>query len=399
MAQITVAATVMTCVRNGYSTAPSPGCGVGGQGPSPNYNNSVYMTFPSFGLRAGCTINGASMNFAMTSFDWDDAVTMNLQACASAGSCANQVGCTGSPDGTSVPQDALTSWYNATNTARQMYSAGTYFLKMFCANGTNRKHYTSTPATLVIDYTEPTPPGKATGLSISENTYKDGVTFRWLSSAPGVNNPCINYDVYYRLNSGSPTLLGNTGNTSAWLDTTAFPQGTRLDFYVNARSNYADPVTSDYPGQAIKNSAPNVPTGVSLAKSVYVPGEPVRVSFTNPGDPDGNLQGYKAKTSANGTIYPSTAGATYVDVDTTGWTPGISYTFNVCACDTFGICSGWSPSVSALVGLPMRTAPTEGVLFKQAAQMKVFVMAGDVAKTVKSMKVAVTQGSDFKTVF
>jgi hypothetical protein len=252
---------------------------------------------------------------------------------------------------------------------------------------------------LIVDYTAPTPPGPVTGLSIQPGIFEGSPILRWTPGAPGYNNPPISYDVYRQKNGGSLDLLGNTGNTSWTVDISGIERGATLAFRVDTRSNYSPPVPSGSV-TATRNRVPNTPTIAALAKSVYVPGDTVRVNFTGSGDADGNLKGFEVETSGSATLIQNASGmASYVDVNTTGWPPGVSYTFRVRAYDACEVRSAWSSAVSALVGLPMKIMTTEGGAFKQVAQMKLFPTEGSSAKTVKSMKAVTTQGGGFKTVF
>jgi hypothetical protein len=165
MPQVVVQATVMTCVRNGYTTTPS-GYAVGGPGPSPSYNNSTYFTFPAFGIPGGATITAATLSWTMTSWDWAAAVTMNFACATGAGTPTNQYPIQGTPSTTSVPYGTYVSTYNALSAVTEMYTSGLYWAKMYCANGENRKNYSSTKPTLTITYTESrTDAGETVGIS------------------------------------------------------------------------------------------------------------------------------------------------------------------------------------------------------------------------------------------
>ena len=120
-------ATVMTCVRNGYSSTPS-GHAYGGPGGSPDYNNSEYMTYPSFGLPAGSVIDSASMHWDMVDWDWQAAVTVSVKHAVGAGTPANQCATKGTADPTAVAQATLEDTYNATHTARRRWADQTWWL-------------------------------------------------------------------------------------------------------------------------------------------------------------------------------------------------------------------------------------------------------------------------------
>lgn len=253
-------------------------------------------------------------------------------------------------------------------------------------------------ATLATIWTAATAPSN---LRFDQNVFETSPTFRWNAGSGGVNNAIQGYRVYYRLNQGSESSH-DVANVTSWSpDGSGWVRGTEVDFSVRAITQKGDnPLSSGWSNKATKNRLPNAPTHVSLSKAVYVPGEAVRVNFTNNGDPDNNLTGFEVETSGSTvTIKNESSTATYVEIPTAGWTPGVNYTFRVHAYDALGACSAWSGPVSALVGLPMKLFTTEGSAYKQAAQMKLFVTEGGPAKTVKSMNITTTQGSEFKTVF
>ena len=101
---------------------------------------------------------------------------------------------------------------------------------------------------------------------------------------------------------------------------------------------------------------PNTPTSLTLERTSYIPGETIRVYFANNGDPNGNLAGFEAGTDADAQIVGSnaSAGATYVDIDTTGWEQGIQRKFRVRAYDALGAKSSWSNYTAEVT---MNTAP------------------------------------------
>lgn len=64
--------------------------------------------------------------------------------------------------------------------------------------------------------------------------------------------------------------------------------------------------------------------------------------------------------------------ATYVQVDTTGWTAGNQWKFLVRGYDTYGVRGGWSsPTELVMVGTPMRI-PIDGAL-KQGVDQKILL--------------------------
>ena len=401
----------MTAVRNGYTSSPS-GYDVGGPGLSGNYNNSVYMTFPGFALEAGSTISSATMSYAMTGWDWRSAVTIYLQACASAGTPSNQVGCTGTADGTNVPESTLTSVYAATNTAKQMYASGKYFLKMYCANGNNRKSFTSTPAVLTVTYTPPTAPTAPTGAGLSPHPFEGALSASWTKGSNGVNNPVTGHDVQYRTSSNGSSW-GTAVSLSAAAATTSmsipaatvsgWARGTYVQVRVGSKSAYAATVYSAWSASVRKNRLPATPTAAATAKTCYAPGETIRVTFASTGDEDGNLSRFEAALSGSETIVgtQTTATARYVDISTASgtWTPGAAYQFRVRAKDALGALSAWSALTPAvMVGLPMHLRLDAGGVFRRAVSMKVCV-PGMGVKSVKSAKIAPAQGGINKTIF
>jgi hypothetical protein len=235
---------------------------------------------------------------------------------------------------------------------------------------------------------------------VDQSVFETSPTFRWDAGSDGVNNAILAYGIYYRLNQGSE-YYRDVGNVTSWTPgDLGWARGTAVDFYVRALTKKGDNPYSGWSNKATKNRQPNAPTNVSLIKSVYVPGETVRVNFTNNGDPDNNLKGFEVDIGARGSAVASNEnGGAYVEVPTAGLTPGMSYSFRVQAYDTFGVRSGWSGPVSAMVGLPIKLYATEGGAPRQVAQMKLYPTEGGAFKTVKSMRIAVTQGNEFKTVF
>lgn len=407
---------------------PSQVTYVNGNWPSDNYSATDYLhagvgsvtskqnlTLIQFSLAqipAGSVISSATMRLYSYNNDSYRAETTLLAKRNTSAFTASVVTYTTRPATTDANQGTCTdsgydTWFewNITEIARAWVTGTSNLGLTIIQSGTAVEHVKCFKKSgefmpqLVVDYTEPTPPGKATGLAITPNTFEVNPTLNWVPGVDGYNNSKKGYNIYFRLNGSGWTFVKYTTNTSLVLETEGYARGTQIECRIDTCSNYFAPVASDYSNVATKNRIPSKPTNVILAKPVYVPGELIRISFNSSADPDGNLKGYKVQTSASGKIYSNTTGAAYVDVDTTGWTPGISYSFNVCAYDALGACSPWSDTVTALVGLPMKAALIGNMANKQVAQMKVFVTEGAAAKTVKGMKVALAGGSDFKTVF
>jgi hypothetical protein len=266
------------------------------------------------------------------------------------------------------------------------------------ADGTSKGYIKDSVYLIVTYYTFA---GAPTSAVISPEAYENGVTLTWGAATPGTDNAITGYHVYYWINGEQHgPLQFQSGTTSTTLVTSTYDRYASLYFIVYAITQY-----NDNPGRQSntvhKNRAPKVPTIRSLPKAVYVPGETISVGFTSNGDDDNNLKGFSVAigTSESPAKSVDSANATSIEVDTTGWTPGVSYSFRVRAYDTLGACSDWSLPVSALVGLPMKAALTSDGAVKQVAQMKVALTQGNDFKTVKGMKVALTQGGDFKKVF
>ena len=388
----------MTCVRNGYSSTPSSGYSVGGMGTSPDYNNSVYMSFPDFSLPSGSTISSAILNFEMTSWDYKAAINaINVQACSYAGIPSDQAGVTGSPNGTYVPASTLVGTYAATNAAIQMFASGAYFLKVFAANGEYRKHYSTDMATLTINYVEPTSPTAPTNISASLNPFETALRISWTKGNDGTNNPSTGQEIQYVVSDDNSnwslidtvTLAASTtyydipsNIISGW------SRGKYVKALVGSKSEYASTAYSGYCSTVRKNQLPNTPSAASTDKSVYVVGETIRVYFTNNGDPDSNLSGFEVATDQNETIVGTSisSSAVYVDVSTSGWLQGIQRQFRVRGYDALGIRGSWSSyTATVIIGVALKLAMSG--LIKQSATLKVAISG--VLKTVSSIKVAV----------
>lgn len=241
-----------------------------------------------------------------------------------------------------------------------------------------------------------------TNPTLSPNPYENTVTFSWGAASPGVNNGILGYHVYYRLNNGGEYLAG-LGNVTSWTpDVSGWARGTVVDFHVAAITGRGDNPWSGWSNAVTKNRVPNTPTSLSLAKAFFVPGETVRVYFSNNGDPDNNLAGFEAALEQDAVIRGKNASgsATHVDVSTAGWTPGVYYRLRIRGYDAHGIVGGWSAySPAFLLGLPMKIAPAQGTMAKTVASMKIAPAQGGSFKSVAGMKIAPAQGPINKTVF
>lgn len=247
-----------------------------------------------------------------------------------------------------------------------------------------------------------TPASAPTNPTLSPNPYENTVTFSWGAASPGVNNGILGYHVYYRLNYGGEYLAG-LGNVTSWTpDVSGWGRGTVVDFHVAAITERGDNPWSGWSNAVTRNRVPNTPTNLSLAKAFFVPGETVRVYFSNQGDPDGNISGFEAALEQNETIRGTnnSPSANYVDVSTVGWTPGVYYRLRVRGYDAYGIRGGWSAySPAFLLGLPIKIAPAQGAAAKTVASMKIAPAQGGSFKSVAGMKIAPVQGPINKTVF
>jgi len=212
--------------------------------------------------------------------------------------------------------------------------------------------------------------GAATGLKFSANPFENSVTLSWTKGADGVNNPITGYELYYRLNSGADTKVVLGDVASYTLNTSGFARGALLDYYLKSISE-ENTANSARSSQARKNRAPNQPTSPAVPKTSYVPGETIKVSFANIGDPDSNLSGFEVATDVNETIVGSRAGTSidYVDVDTDGWTHGIKRKFRVRGYDTFGVRGPWSTYTAEVT---MNTAPNAPEINYPAAGSTVY---------------------------
>ncbi len=207
--------------------------------------------------------------------------------------------------------------------------------------------------------------------SLSPNPYENRVTFSWGPASAGVNNAIQTYRVYYRINYGGENLA-DVGNTTSWTpDVSGWGRGTIVDFYVMAVTQRGDNPWSGWSNAVTKNRIPNQPTSPGVPKTSYIPGDIIRVSFANTGDPDNNLVGFEAATDQNETIVGNSASgaATFVDVNTSGWPQGIQRRFRVRSYDAYGIRSPWSSFTTVVT---LNTTPYSPEISFPAAGSKVY---------------------------
>jgi hypothetical protein len=195
------------------------------------------------------------------------------------------------------------------------------------------------------------------------------VTFAWTKGINGANNNILEYYIQYRYNFSAQTAeFGDIGDVASHVRAmTDASRGDTLDFRVRAITQRGDNPYSDWSSLPItRNQTPRTPTSPSVPKTSYIPGETIRVSFSNNGDPDANLAGFEVMTDADETVVGTGgAGATYVDVGTAGWSQGIQRRFRVRAYDEFGIRSSFSAytgtvTLNSAPNAPTISFPSEG---------------------------------------
>lgn len=208
-----------------------------------------------------------------------------------------------------------------------------------------------------------TPATPASACFCTPATFETNVTFNWTKGVNGVNNNILQYYIKYRYNSSAQTAeFGGIGDVASHIRAmTDASRGDTLEFCVRAITQRGDNPYSVWSSPIRRNRLPYAPTSPSVPKTSYLPGEAVRVSFANNGDPDNNLAGFEVATDADATIVGTRVGAaiTYVDVNTTGWAQGTQRRFRVRAYDSFGIRSGWS-AYTALV--TFNTPPNASII-------------------------------------
>lgn len=209
-----------------------------------------------------------------------------------------------------------------------------------------------------------------TSPAIAPAIFEASAVLSWGAATPGINNAITGYILYYRINGGAETPVSKSG-TNHTLDTSGIARGATLDFRVVAITAKGDNPGSARSAARRKNSAPYTPTSPTVPKSSYVPGEIIRVSFSNNGDYDSNLLGFEVATDASDTVVGQTldAGATYCDVDTTGWSQGATVRLRVRSVDAFYVRSGWSTYTVAIV---MNSTPNAPAISYPAAGSTVY---------------------------
>lgn len=249
-------------------------------------------------------------------------------------------------------------------------SSGSQDAKRFSTTAGNHK--------IDITYTAPTAPTAPSNLTMSPDRFNGVLNCNWQAGGAGTNNPVTDY--YIKLyKNGTKVTEGTVGNVlTHQFDVSSWAEGDVASFDIYTIGTYAPlnsgTVTS---GSLAKNTKPNTPTSPlttstadSNLKTTFIPGDTIRVRFTapNPRDPDtghtnGDIAGYEVKMQdAAGNDYNSgqivgtnaSGTATYVDVNTAGFTQGSQWKFLVRGYDSYGVKGTWS-AATALV--TMNTAP------------------------------------------
>jgi|GEM_PF-2309028 len=348
-----------------------------------NFNN-CFINFESVkdNIPRGSHIDSATLRIYKDGGGYSQSISMRVRLCSggwaafswnsqpavvATGGVLTSTSGTGSGDVSFDVRD-IVQWIVDNNNASHIW-------KIERATNTNTlpkdaKSFTATASAhdLLINYTAPTSPSAPSGLGFNANPFESSVRLSWSKGSNGTYNAITGYELRYQTSSNGSSWSGETvvslgsGSTYYDLNTSGWGHGTYLRFRVGSKSSYASTVYSGYV-TARKNRVPNAPTNASVPKTSYIPGETIRVSFTNNGDPDGNLSGFEAAMQyANGTWYNggqimgSRSGSTitYVDISTTGWSNGAQWKFFVRGYDTYGVRGSWSNATAVVT---MNEAP------------------------------------------
>jgi hypothetical protein len=257
------------------------------------------------------------------------------------------------------------------------------------SGSSDAKRFSSTAADheINITYTPPTAPTMPKKVSLSPSAFEGALRISWEKGTDGTLNPITGHSVRYKASDDGINWGAEIGVSKGAADTyydipddiiDAWARGKYVVARVGSLSEFADPVYSGYCTAVRKNRAPNQPTGASVAKSSYVPGEAIRVSFTNTGDNDGNLTGFEAAMqNASGAWYGSptiigtnaSASASYVEISTTGWAQGSQWKFFIRGYDSRGVRGAWSAATSLVT---MNTVPNVPVIHYPVAGSTVY---------------------------
>lgn len=197
--------------------------------------------------------------------------------------------------------------------------------------------------------------GAVSNLSLGPNPFENTVNFSWSPATAGVNNAILEYRLYIKMDETEQQIYAGSA-TSYQMNASGIARGKRLRANVVAITQRGDNPACGWSNTIMRNNVPNTPTSLTLDRTSYIPGEIIRVHFANTGDPNGNLAGFEAATNVDTQIVGrnTSAGATYVDIDTTGWEQGIKRKFRVRGYDALGARGSWSNYTAEVT---LNTAP------------------------------------------
>ena len=197
--------------------------------------------------------------------------------------------------------------------------------------------------------------GAVSNLSLGPNPFENTVNFSWGPATAGVNNAILEYRLYTKIDETEQQIYAGSA-TSYQMNASGIARGKRLRANVVAITQRGDNPACGWSNTIMRNNVPNTPTSLTLDRTSYIPGEIIRVHFANTGDPNGNLAGFEAATNVDTQIVGrnTSAGATYVDIDTTGWEQGIKRKFRVRGYDALGARGSWSNYTAEVT---LNTAP------------------------------------------
>lgn len=310
-------------------------------------------------------------------------------------------------------------YWTITNTIAAAYAGSTYtgiYLKGTNeSTNSNGKRFRSSENSyqpyLVVSYNVPTTPSTPSNLSASPNAFETLLRLSWAKGSNGSYNAITGQDVRYQTSDNGSTWSSETSvsvsASATYYDIpsatiSGWSRGKYVRFRVGSKSTYFSTVYSEYSSSVRKNRAPNTPTGTpTTSKSVYAPGETISVSFTPPSPRDldsgltGDIAGYEVKMQdSSGVDYNcgqivganASGSATYVNVSTTGWTPGNQWKYLVRAYDSYGVRSAWSAATAfVMIGTPLKVLVSGSL--KSVAEQQVLV--GGELKQVSEIKVLV----------
>lgn len=192
-------------------------------------------------------------------------------------------------------------------------------------------------------------------LSMGPNPFENTVNFSWKPATAGINNAITEYRLYIKVDEAEQQVYAGSA-TSYQMNASGIERGKRLRANVVAITQRGDNPACGWSNTIMRNNVPNTPTSLTLERTSYIPGQTIRIYFANNGDPNGNLAGFEVATNVNTQIVGSnaSAGATYVNVDTTGWEQGTKRKFRVRAYDALGAKSNWSNYTAEVT---LNTAP------------------------------------------